>query len=49
MNEKKDRPDRKYPVFYERLIPILLSILAVVVIVMILYSIAVASGLLQFG
>jgi len=49
MSENRDQPQRKYPVIYERLIPIVLSVLAVFVIMMILYSIAVASGLLQFG
>lgn len=49
MNDNRERPERRYPAFYERLIPIVLSILAFVVIMMILYSIAVASGLLQFG
>ena len=49
MDDKRNRPQREYPAIYERLIPIVLSILAVFVIVMILYSLAVASGLLQFG
>jgi len=49
MGEKKDIPERKYPDFYENFIPIALAILAVVIVIMILYSIAVATGMLQFG
>lgn len=49
MDNNRNRPHREYPAIYERLIPIVLSVLVVFVILMILYSLAVASGLLQFG
>lgn len=49
MSEERDHKKRKYPDFYEHIIPIALSILAVLVLLMILFSIAVGAGILHFG
>lgn len=42
--EKESPTKRQYPAFYEKLIPIAIGILAVVVIGMMVYAIAVAMG-----
>ena len=42
--EKESPTKRQYPAFYEKLIPIAIGVLAVVVIGMFAYAIAVALG-----
>ena len=47
MTENKSK--RQYPLFYERIVPIAIAILALVVIGMLVFTIAVAIGVVSFG
>jgi hypothetical protein len=41
--------ERKYPQLYEKTIPIIIGILALIIFVMLIYTIAVGVGILNFG
>ena len=47
--EQKKRNSRTYPAFYEKFIPIAIGILAVLIAGMLAYTLAVGTGILQFG
>lgn len=47
MTDKK--PKRAYPPFYEKFIPVAIGLLALVVIGMLVFTIAVGVGALKFG
>jgi hypothetical protein len=47
MTEKKSK--RQYPSFYEKIVPTAIAILALVVIGMLIFTIAVAIGVVSFG
>jgi hypothetical protein len=45
----KKKPDRAYPPFYEKLVPVAIGLLAIVIIGMLAFTIAVGIGVLRFG
>jgi len=47
MTEKKTQ--RTYPPFYEKFLPVAIGLLAIVVIGMLVFTIAVGLGALKFG
>lgn len=47
MTEKKLK--KNYPPFYEKFIPIAISLLAIVILGMLVFTIAVGVGALKFG
>jgi hypothetical protein len=47
--EKPPDSKREYPTVYEKIIPIALSLLAVIIIGMLLFTILVGVGVLSFG
>lgn len=47
MTEKKTK--RTYPPFYEKFIPVAIGLLAIVVLGMLVFTIAVGVGALKFG
>ena len=51
MTDKQDRrsPKRRYPQIYERLVPIALGIIAVIIVVLLFITVAVALGLFPNG
>lgn len=49
MTEKSPDSKREYPTAYEKIIPIAIGILALIVIVMLIYTILVGVGGLHFG
>lgn len=49
MSEKNSSPDRKYPTFYEKFIPIAIFILAVIVVGMLIFTLAIGVGAIQFS
>jgi hypothetical protein len=49
MREDVSSPKRRYPGFYERIVPIAIGILAVIIVVMLAYTLAVGLGILHFG
>ncbi len=49
MTEKINRLPRKYPVFYEKFIPIAIGLLAILVLSMLIFTVAVGTGVLHFG
>jgi hypothetical protein len=49
MTEKSSDSKREYPAVYEKIVPIILGILAVVVLAMLLYTILVGVGVLNSG
>ncbi len=49
MTEKSPNSKREYPAVYEKIVPIAIGVLAVIVIVMLLYTILVGMGVLNFG
>lgn len=49
MSEKNSSPDRKYPTFYEKFIPIAIFILAVIVVGMLVFTLAIGVGAIQFS
>jgi len=44
-----NRNSRTYPAFYEKFIPIAIGLLAVLIVGMLAYTLAVGTGILQFG
>jgi hypothetical protein len=49
MSEKPSPPKRSYPAAYEKIVPIALGILGVVVIAMLIFTVLVGVGVLQFN
>ena len=49
MAEKSPNPKREYPAVYEKIVPIVLGALAVIVVAMLVYTILVGIGILNFG
>jgi len=49
MSEIPSSPKRQYPEFYEKFIPIAIGVLAIVILVMLVFTIAVGVGALKFG
>lgn len=47
--DKREQPARRYPRFYERLVPIALAIIGLAVLVLSLIIVGVALGLLPGG
>ena len=45
----ENKPKRQYPPIYEKLIPIAIGLLVLVIFLMLAYTIAVGAGLLKFG
>jgi uncharacterized membrane protein YvbJ len=48
-NRRSSQTERKYPPFYEKIIPIAIGILALIIVAMLIYTIAVGVGVLNFG
>ncbi len=46
--KQTNRNSRSYPVFYEKFIPIAIGLLAVLIVGMLAYTLAVGTGILQF-
>lgn len=49
MAEKSPDSKREYPAVYEKIIPIALGMLALIVVGMLIFTVLVAVGLLHFG
>ncbi len=49
MTEKAPESKREYPAAYEKFVPLVIGVLVLIVIVMLLYTIFVGVGLLNFG
>ena len=49
MTEKPPDSKREYPAVYEKIVPVALGILAVIVLAMLVYTILVGVGVLNFG
>jgi len=49
MTEKKPSTKRNYPAVYEKIVPIALGVLVVIVVAMLIYTILVGIGALNFG
>ncbi len=49
MRQNPASPKRQYPTFYEKFIPIAIGLLAIVIIGMLVFTIAVGVGVLDFG
>ena len=49
MTEKTPPTKRDYPAVYEKIVPIALSVLVVIVVAMLIYTILVGIGVLNFG
>jgi hypothetical protein len=49
MREKPPPPKREYPALYEKVVPIAISLLLVVVVAMLLFTVLVGVGALSFG
>jgi cell division protein FtsN len=49
MTEKSPSTKRNYPAVYEKIVPIALGVLVVIVIAMLLFTILVGIGALNFG
>ncbi len=49
MSEKIPAPNRQYPAFYEKIIPIALIILAIIVVGMLVFTIAIGVGVIQLS
>jgi len=43
------KPKRAYPAFYEKFIPVAIGLLVVLIAGMLLFTIAVGTGMLKFG
>ena len=48
MDENPQNSKREYPAIYEKIVPIALGVLVVIVLVMLIYTILVGVGLLNF-
>lgn len=49
MTEKSTDSKREYPAAYEKIVPIAIGVLVLIVIAMLLYTILVGVGVLHFG
>jgi hypothetical protein len=49
MTEKSPDSKREYPAIYEKIVPVALGLLAVIVLAMLVYTILVGIGILNFG
>ncbi len=49
MHQNPASPKRQYPAFYEKFIPIAIGLLALVILGMLVFTIAVGVGALTFG
>jgi hypothetical protein len=49
MTEKSSESKREYPAIYEKIVPIALGVLALIVLLMLVFTILVGVGLLHFG
>lgn len=49
MAEQTNHTQKTYPAFYEKFIPIVIGLLAVLIFGMLVYTVAVGTGMLQFG
>ena len=49
MSETPSSPKRQYPSFYEKFVPIAIGILAIIILGMLVFTIAVGVGALKFG
>ena len=49
MTENKPSSKRAYPAVYEKIVPIAIGLLLIIVIGMLVYTVLVAIGLLSFG
>lgn len=49
MTEKSPDSKREYPAVYEKIVPIALGLLAVIVLAMLVYTVLVGVGVLKFG
>ncbi len=49
MTEKSPSTKRDYPAVYEKLVPVAIGLLVVIVIAMLIYTILVGIGVLNFG
>jgi len=47
--EKSPNPKREYPAVYEKIVPIALGLLAVIIVGMLLFTILVGVGVLSFS
>lgn len=47
MNQKKTK--RSYPPFYEKFVPVAIGLLAIVILGMLVFTIAIGIGALNFG
>jgi hypothetical protein len=45
--EKESLQKRKYPDFYERLVPIAIGVMAVMIVGLLIFALGVAAGLIQ--
>lgn len=48
-HEREKRQPRTYPPFYERFIPAAIGLLVILIIGMLVFTVAVGTGLLRFG
>jgi hypothetical protein len=49
MTENINRSQRKYPGFYEKFVPVAIGLLAILIIGMLAFTVAVGTGILHFG
>ena len=49
MTEKPSQTKREYPTVYEKAVPIAIGVLIVIVIAMLLFTVLVGIGVLNFG
>lgn len=49
MTEKSTDTKREYPAVYEKIVPIALGVLALIVVAMLVFTILVGVGILNFG
>ena len=49
MTEKSTPSKREYPAVYEKMVPIALGVLAVIVIAMLVFTVLVGVGAINFG
>ena len=49
MTEDVNRNQRKFPIFYEKFIPVAIGFLAVLILGMLAFTLAVGTGFLHFG
>lgn len=49
MTQKSPQSKREYPVFYEKVVPIAIGLLTVVIVLTIIFTVLVGIGVLSFG